>query len=397
MANKFTPRFRQIDLMLASIVSVGMSKIGRRDKETSRELFAEAYLECLGKLPNLAPKDIEAIYVGSQSETYEHQIMYGNMIAESAGLLPKPAIRVEACAAAGAIALRSAILDVMSGLHDLVLAVGIEKMTGQSVENVTDALMAASDPLEQRSGLTFPSIYAMMAVDHMHRFGSTEEDLAKVAVKNHHNGSLNPKAHLQKPISLEDVLKSKVVASPLKLYDCSPISDGAAVALVCKQEYARKYTDSPIQVLGMGSATDTLGLYNRNDLSRPRAAAEACQEAYKTARLDAKKIQMAELHDAFTINEILLSEAAGFAERGKGQDLIREGESAINGRISINPSGGLKARGHPTGATGLAQLYEVFLQLSGEGGPRQVANLEYALTLNEGGSDAAVVTHIFGK
>ncbi len=383
--------------MLVSIISAGMSKMGKRDNLSSRELFAEAYLECMQRVPNLDRKEIGAVYVGSQSEIYEHQIMYGNMVAETVGLVPKAAIRVEGCAAAGAIALRSAIIDVMSGLHDIVLAVGIEKMTAQSTEIVTDALMAASEPLEQINGLTFPSIYAMMAVEHMHRYGSTIEDFAKVAVKNHLNGSLNPKAHLQKQISIADVLSSKVVAWPLKLYDCSPISDGSAVAVVCKPELATKYTDSAIQVLGMAAATDTLGLYNRKDLSWPNAAAIACTEACKIAKMDLTKVKIAEVHDAFTINEILLSEAAGFAEKGKGHLLIREGETSINGKISINPSGGLKARGHPTGATGLAQVYEIFLQLRGEAGKRQVSQADYALALNEGGSDAVVVSHVFGR
>ena len=384
--------------MLASIISAGMSKIGKRENLTSRELFAEAFLECMERVRNLDRKEIGAIYVGSQSEIYEHQIMYGNLIAETAGLLPKPAIRVEGCAAAGAIALRSAVIDVMSGLHDIVLAVGVEKMTAQTVDNVTDALMSASEPtLEQYNGLTFPSIYAMMAVDHMHRFGSTVEDFAKVAVKNHHNGSLNPKAHLQREITIEDVLNSKVIAWPLKLYDCSLVSDGSAVALVCRPEIARKYSDAPIQVLGMGAATDTLGLYNRQDISWPNAAALACREAYKMAKVDSKQIRLAEIHDAFTINEILLSEAAGFSERGKGHHLIREGETSINGRISINPSGGLKARGHPTGATGLAQVYEIFLQLREEAEKRQVSELDYAVSVNEGGSDAVVVSHVFGR
>jgi acetyl-CoA acetyltransferase len=375
-----------------------MSKIGKRENLSSRELFAEAYLECIKRVPNLEPNEIGAVYVGSQSESYEHQIMYGNLITETVGLLPKPAYRVEGCAAAGALALRSALIDVLSGLHEIALAVGVEKMTAQTVDNVTDALMAASEPtLEQYNGLTFPSIYALMAVDHMHRFGSKEEDLAKVAVKNHYNGSLNPKAHLQNRITVEDVLKSKMIASPLKLFDCSPISDGAAVALVCKPELARKYSDGPIHVLGMGLATDSLGLYTRQDISWPKAAVLACNEAYTMAKIDSGKIRLAELHDAFTINEILLSEAAGFAERGKGHYLVREGETSLNGKVSVNPSGGLKSRGHPTGATGLAQVYEIFLQLRGEAGNRQVSEPSYALTINEGGSDAVVVSHIFGR
>jgi acetyl-CoA acetyltransferase len=382
----------------AAVVSAGMSKIGKRKGLTSRDLFLEAFTECLERARDLSRDDIGAIYVGSQSEVYEHQIMYGNVLAETGGLLPKPAMRVEGCASAGSMALRAAIMDVLAGMHDVVLAVGVEKMSDRSVEEVTEALMSAADlGFEQWNGLTFPSIYAMMAVAHMKKYGSNEKDLALVAVKNHHNATMNPKAHLQKEISVEDVLNSKIVSWPLKLYDSSPISDGAAVAVVTKPEVAKKYTDEPVFILGTGLATDTVGLYTRSDLAWPKAAAISCREAYRMANAEPKDVNMAELHDAFTINEILLCEAAGFTERGKGHILLREGETGIGGKISVNPSGGLKGRGHPTGATGLAQVYEVFMQLRGEAERRQVPNISLALTINEGGSDAAVVSHVFGR
>lgn len=382
----------------AAIVSAGMSKIGRRKGLSSRDLFLEAFLECLERAPNLDRKEIGAVYVGSQSEVYEHQIMYGTLLAEAGGLLPKPAMRVEGCASAGSMALRTAVMDVMSGMHDVVLAVGVEKMSERTVEEVTDVLMAAADlGFEQWNGLTFPSIYAMMAVAHMKKYGSTEEDMAMVAVKNHRNATKNPKAHLQKEISIEEVMNSRIVAWPIKLYDSSPISDGAAVAVVTKPEVAKKYTDTPVYILGTGLATDTLGLYTRNDLAWPEAAAISCGEAYTMAGVEPKDIDLAEMHDAFTINEILLCEAVGFAERGKGHLLVREGETSIGGRVSVNPSGGLKARGHPTGATGLAQVYEIFLQLRNEAEGRQVPQAEVALAVNEGGSDAAVVTHVFRR
>jgi acetyl-CoA acetyltransferase len=382
----------------AAVVSAGMSKIGKRKGLTSRDLFLEAFTECLERARDLSRDDIGAIYVGSQSEVYEHQIMYGNVLAETGGLLPKPAMRVEGCASAGSMALRAAIMDVLAGMHDVVLAVGVEKMSDRSVEEVTDALMSAADlGFEQWNGLTFPSIYAMMALAHMKKYGSNERDMALVAVKNHHNATMNPKAHLQKEISVEDVLNSKIVSWPLKLYDSSPISDGAAVAVVTKPELAKKYTDEPVFILGTGLATDTVGLYTRSDLAWPKAAAISCREAYRMANAEPKDVNLAELHDAFTINEILLCEAAGFTERGKGHILLREGETVIGGKISVNPSGGLKGRGHPTGATGLAQVYEVFLQLRGEAERRQVPNTSLALTINEGGSDAAVVSHVFGR
>ncbi len=375
-----------------------MSRIGKRKGLTSRELFLEAFTEALERVPKLSRERIGAVYVGSQSETYEHQIMYGNLVAEAAGLIPKPAIRVEGCAAAGALAFRSAIIDIMSGLHDVVMAVGVEKMTDRSASEVTDALMAASDMgFEQWNGLTFPSLYAMMATAHMKKYGSTEEDLALVAVKNHENASKNIKAHLQKNISLEEALNSKLVAWPLKLYDCAPISDGAAVAILAKPEFAGKLTESPLSILGMGLATDTLGLYKREDLAWPSAVADSCSEAYSMAKIGQRDIDVAEVHDAFTINEILICEAAGFAKRGEGHRLVREGQTRIGGRVAVNPSGGLKARGHPTGATGLAQIYEIFLQLTDQAGERQVENPRTALTINEGGSDAVAATHVIAR
>ena len=377
-----------------------MSRIGKRQGLSSRELFLEAFTEALERAPRLSREKIGAIYVGSQSETYEHQIMYGTLIAEAAGLVSRPAVRVEGCAAAGALAFRSAIIDVMSGLHDVVMAVGVEKMTGRTVSEVTDALMAAGDlAFEQRNGLTFPSLYAMMATSHMKRYGSTEEDLALVAVKNHENASRNPKAHLQRRVTLEEALKSRVVAWPLKLYDCAPISDGAAVAILARADLAGRLTDTPLGVLGMGLATDTLGLYSREDLSWPSAVATACAEAYSTAAISPGDVDLAEVHDAFTINEILICEAAGFAGRGAGHLLVRNGGTRVGGAgTAVNTSGGLKARGHPTGATGLAQVYEAYLQLTGQAEQgRQVEGAKIALTVNEGGSDAVVAAHVIGR
>ena len=383
---------------LPAIIAAGMSRIGKRTGLTSKELFLEAFTEALDRAPNLDRKKIGAVYVGSASETYEHQIMYGSLMTQAAGLLPVGSSRVEGCAAAGALALRSGIMDVLSGLHDTVLVVGVEKMTDRRTEEVTDSLMAASDfTFEQVNGFTFPSLYAMMAVSHMHKYGSTEEDMAAVAVKNHANGSKNPKAHFQRAIGIEDVMSSRIIAWPVKLYDASPISDGAAVAIITKPELARRFTDSPVYLRGTGHASDTLGLYHREDPSWPEAISLACREAYQMAKIDASRVDLAEVHDAFTINEILINEAAGFAERGKGHTLLREGVTEIGGKVAVNTSGGLKARGHPLGATGLAQIYEIYLQLIGEAGSRQVPDVEFALAVNEGGSDAVVASHVLSR
>jgi acetyl-CoA acetyltransferase len=383
---------------LAGLVSVGMSRIGRRPEITGRELIVEAFLDAWHECINLERKDIGSVYVGCQSETYEHQIMYGSIVADWLGLLTTGSMRVEACAAAGALAFRLGIMDIMSGLHEIVLVCGVEKMSTRSTSQITDALMSASDSvLEQYNGLTFPSIYAMMATSHMAKYGSREDDLAAVAVKNHKNAFDNPKAQIQKLISKEDVLSSRVVAWPLKLYDSSPISDGAAVAILTKPELARIFSDNPTYVVGMGLKSDTIGLYEREDISWPAAIVEACKEAYKIARVEPNDVSLAEVHDAFTINEILACEAAGFARRGRGHILVREGQTEIGGKIAVNPSGGLKARGHPIGATGLCQLYETHNQLTGKAGKRQVTAARVGLTINEGGSNATAAVHILSN
>lgn len=376
-------------MVLAYIVAAGMSKIGKRE-ESSRDLVAEAFSEVAEVVD---PREIEAVYVGVQSEVYEHQIMYGTAVAEFLGLLPKEAYRVEACAAAGALALHTAVMAVKSGLVDVALAVGVEKMTSKSTEEVTDALMAASDVMDQLSGVTIPAHYAMVARRYMYQYGATEEDLCQVAVKNHKHALENPKAHFRRAITVEECLKSKPIATPIKLLDAAPISDGAAVAIVASERVARKYTDTPVKILASTVATDTLSVSQREDMTWPSAVWEAAQRAYRQARLGPEKIKVAEVHDAFTINEVLMYEALGFAERGRGYLLAREGQTYLGGKVAVNPSGGLKARGHPIGATGLAQIYELFLQLTGRAG-RRSANAEVGLAVNEGGVNSAVVAHI---
>lgn len=376
-------------MVLAYLVAAGMSKIGRRE-ETSRELVVEAFKEVLDVV---SPDVIEAVYVGVQSEVYEHQIMYGALVAEALGLLPREAYRVEACAAAGALALHNAVMAVKSGLVDVALAVGVEKMTAKSTEEVTDALMSASDLVDQLSGVTIPAHYAMVARRYMYQYGATEEDLCEVAVKNHRHALENPKAHFRKAITVEECLKSKPVATPLKLYDSAPISDGAAVAVVASERAARRLVDAPVKILASAVATDTLSVSQRDDMTWPAAVWEAAQKAYKQAGVEPSRIQVAEVHDAFTINEILMYEALGFAKRGEGYKLIREGQTYLGGKIPVNPSGGLKARGHPIGATGLAQIYELYLQLTGRAG-RRGTNAEVGIAVNEGGVNSTVVVHV---
>jgi acetyl-CoA C-acetyltransferase len=364
-----------------------------------RELFAEATKESFERCPNLDPKmDIDALFVGHMGESYEHQGHTGPTLADWTGLLPKPAVRIESACASSGSALRTGILAILSGLHKVVMVGGVEKMTHRTTADVTEYLAMASDfPFEQWNGITFPGLYALMATAHMNKHGTTEENLAQVAVKNHHNGALNPKAHMQKEITLEKAMNSMVVAWPLKLYDCSLISDGASCIILTQPDIAKNYTDTPVHIIGSGQASDTIGLYERDELTSLKAARLAGQEAYNMAGLEPKDVDVAEVHDCFTIAEILAYEDLGFCDSGKGGNMIQDGETEIGGKIPVNTSGGLKSKGHPVGATGTAQAYEIYLQLTGEAQKRQVDGAEFGLTHNVGGSGATANVQIYRR
>lgn len=384
---------------LASIVSVGVSKFGAREGLYARELFVEAAQEAFQACPELSPKrDIDGIFVGQMSESYEHQAHTAPMIADWLHLLPIAAFRSEAACASSGVALRLAVMAIQSGMHNIVLVGGVEKMTNLPTAAVTERLGMASDfPFEQWHGITFPGIFAMMATAHMARYGTTEEQLARVAVKNHENGILNPKAHFQKKITVNDVLSSRPVAWPLKLYDCSPISDGASCVVLTSPKLARKFTDTPVHIVGSAQAEDTLGLYERDDLTSMNVTKLAGKNAFKMAGMTAKQIDVAEVHDCFTIAEIIAYEGLGFCKAGNGGKLIDEGATALGGKIPVNTSGGLKAKGHPVGATGTAQACEIYLQLTGQAGKRQVNGAKIGLTQNIGGSASTGVVHIYRR
>jgi len=384
---------------LVSIMSAGLSKFGRREGVYGRELFAEAAREAFERCPNLDPvKDIEALFVGHMGESYEHQGHTGPTLSDWAGLLPKPAMRLESACASSGSALRCGIFAILSGMHKVVMVGGVEKMTHRTTPEVTEFLAMASDfPFEQWHGITFPGLYALMATAHMHRYGTTEEQMAMVAVKNHHNGALNPKAHMQKEVTLENALSSRVIAWPLKLYDCSLITDGASCLILTRPELARKFTDTPVHIVGSGQASDAIGLYEREELTTLRAGKLAGKEAYKMAGVKPQDIDVAEVHDCFTIAEIIAYEDLGFCKPGKGGSLVEEGATTLEGKIPVNTSGGLKSKGHPVGATGTAQAYEICLQLTGQAGRRQVSGAEIGLTHNVGGSGATATVHIYRR
>ncbi|MCW4020158.1 MAG: thiolase domain-containing protein [Candidatus Bathyarchaeota archaeon] len=384
---------------LVAVVSAGLSKFGKREESTGRDLFAEAALEAFERCPNLGPKkDIKGLVVGMMSENFEHQGHSAPMLSDWAGLLPAPAVRTEiACASAGA-ALRYGVACVLSGFYDIVMVGGFEKMTKRTTAEVTEYLaMAADFPFEQWNGVTFPGLFALMATAHMHEYGTTEEQLGLIAVKNHHNGALNPKAHLQKEVSLEKVLASRMIAKPLKLYDCSLISDGASCAILTRPEIAKKYTDDPLYIIGSGHGSDTLGLYGRESLTSIKATRNAAEEAYGMAGIKPDDVDVAEVHDCFTIAELIAYEDLGFCKPGEGGKFIEDSVPTLDGDLPVNTSGGLKSKGHPVGATGIAQLYEVFLQLTGQAEKRQVEGCEVCLTQNLGGSGASCLVHVYRR
>ncbi len=383
-----------------AIIGVGCTEFGELWDKSFRELFVEAGVSAIEDA-NVQGGKIDALYVGNMSGgRFIEQEHLGALIADYSGLasLHVPSTRVEAACASGGLALRQGIIAVASGYHDIVIAGGAEKMTDVGVETTTDALAAAADrEWEGIMGATFPGLYAMIARLHMHKYGTTQEQLASVAVKNHHNGTMNPKAQFQNEITIDTVLNSVMVADPLRVFDCSPITDGASAVVLAPAEIAKKYTDTPIYVKASAQASGTLSLHDRADITTLDATVAAANRAYKMAKLTPKDIDFAEVHDCFTIAEICAIEDLGFVKKGEGGKTSEEGMTAIGGKIPINPSGGLKACGHPVGATGVKQAVEITLQLRGEAGKRQIDGAEIGLTHNVGGSGGTAVVHIFGR
>jgi acetyl-CoA C-acetyltransferase len=337
------------------------------------------------------------MFVGNMSSgLFVEQEHIAALISDHMGLNPIPTTRVEAACASGGLALRQGIMAVASGFHDVVISAGVEKMT--DVVDATPAIATASDQeWEAQQGATFPSLYAMMANRHMYEYGTTREQIASFAVLGHKNGALNPRAQFQREISLETVLNGTKVASPFTIFDCSPVSDGAAAVIVCPAEDAKKYTDTPIYVKASTQASDTIALHSRKSLTQIDSTINASRKAYKIAGIEAKDVDIAEVHDCFTINGLLAIEDLGFFKKGEGGKAIEDGLIERDGQVAVNTSGGLKARGHPLGATGIAQAAEVTWQLRGEADKRQVDGAEIGLTQNIGGTGGTVAVHILSR
>ncbi len=382
-----------------AVIGVGCSKFGELWDMSFRDIVLSAGIEALEDA-GLEGKEIDAIYVGNMSGgRYLAQEHISALIADYAGLaeLHIPSTRVEAGDASGGLALRQAYMAVASGMHDIVIAAGAEKVTDVGAEMAMDILSSSADrEWEVFCGATLPTLYAMMARMHMDRFGTTEEDLARVSVKNHKNAVNNPNAQFRKEITLEVALNSPYVAEPLKLFDCAPISDGASVVILASEDVARRYTDTPVFISACCQASDYIALHSRRDITTMDAVVHASKQAYRQAGIEPKDVDVAEVHDLFTIAEIMAYEDLGFTEKGKGAELIREGITELDGEIPVNPSGGLKACGHAIGATGIRQAVEIVLQLRGDAGKRQV-DAEIGLALNVGGTGATAVVTIFRR
>jgi acetyl-CoA C-acetyltransferase len=378
-----------------AVIGVGMTMFGKHNR-TSAELFAEAAAAAILDA-DIAPSAVQALYYGNVTggET-ERQLHMAPLAATALGLPSIPTTRLETACATSHAAFRHAVMEIASGISDVVLVGGAERVLNVPTDAATEYFAYCSDAVyEQSLGLTFPGVFALIARAHMDRYGTTEEQMAHVAVKNHRHGILNPKAQFRKEISLETVLRSAYVADPLKLYDCCPFTDGGAALVLAAEDVT--VTRRPIWVLATEAAADTMFIHEKRDLSRVEATERAAAQAYRRAGKTPAEVDVVELHDCFTIAEIVATEGLGFFEPGAGAVAAEKGWTSLGGKIPVNPSGGLKAKGHPIGATGAAQIYEIVTQLRGEARERQVEGARTGLVHTLGGNTATVLVSLLGR
>jgi len=380
-----------------AVAGIGKTAFGAFPDRDLRSLAVEACEKCL-KSANASPAQVDAFFLGNfAGPSFVGQNHLAPYISTAIGLEGVPSTRVEAACASSGSALYHAYTGVASGVYDVVLVAGVEKMTSQPTPKVTEILAAAGDCAgEIKAGSTFASLFAMIARRHMHEFGTRREHLAAVAVKNHANGALNPDAQMRKVITLEQALAGKPIADPLNLYDCSLITDGAAAVLLVSAERAAEFTSKPVRVLGIAQASDFVALDQKPDITTFPAVRRAAQKAYAMAGIGPADVQFAELHDCFTIAEIIALEDLGFAGRGEGGPYTADGHTSRSGSRPVNTSGGLKSKGHPVGATGAAQICDLVLQMRCEAGQRQIPRHSLGLAQNLGGSGASCVVTILG-
>jgi acetyl-CoA C-acetyltransferase len=381
------------------MVGAGMSRFGMFNDKDSKHLFGEAFHEMVSTIDKgIDPRDIDALYLGNfTNDFFVHQGHWGPIISDLLGLAPRPATRTEGACASSALAFREGVFAIASGFYDVVLVGGVEEMSKRSTEEVTQGLAMAASPYEVKAGFTFPGVFGAIATAYFAKYGASREDLMNVTIKSHNNARLNPKAQFN--VSVRDIMDQRIakakskgepaptwgnekeflrdpranpaVAWPMHLFDCCPISDGASCALLVAEELARSFTDSPLHVVGIGQGSGK-GLHAKEDLTYFEATRYAAQEAYGLSGLKPEDIQVAEVHDCFSIAEILHIEDLGFFKPGEGYKAVGEGLTRLDGPKPINTSGGLKCKGHPVGATGIGQLVEIWKQLRGEAGERQV-------------------------
>ena len=398
-----------------AVVGAGMSKFGIYKDRNSKDFFVEAFQDMRASVDKgFDPKDIEALYIGNfTNDFFVHQAHWGPILSDLIGHTPKPATRTEGACASSALSFREGVFAIASGFYDIVLVGGVEDMSKRTTEEVTEGLAMASISYEREAGFTFPGVFGALATAYFHKYGANREHLMNVTIKSHSNAPLNPRAQFNMTIRdimnakiekckakgesvptwktekefLSDPLANPVVAWPMHLFDCCPISDGASCMLLVAEDITRNFTDKPLYVAGMGQGSGR-GLHAADSLTSFEATRYAAKEAYEMSGLMPEDIQFAEVHDCFSIAEIIHIEDIGFFKPGEGYKAVAEGQTKLDGSKPINTSGGLKCKGHPVGATGVGQLYEVWKQLRGEAGARQIPNknLRVGATQNLGGT-----------
>ena len=381
-----------------AIAGVGMAKFGELWDKNLRDLSLEAGMYAIFDA-GVPGSDIDGMVIGNMSAgRFTGQEHLGALAVDQGGLGNIPAYSVEAACASGGAAVRQAYMAIKSGVHDCMLVLGAEKMSDVSQTEAMDTISVASDwEWEGMFGATFPALYAFMARRHMKEYGTTEEHLALPTVKNHANAAHNEFAQFQRAVPIEVVMKSGMLADPLRVLHSAPISDGAAGLVMCRGDLVKKYTDTPVYIETSKQRSDTLALHDRKSITTFNSVVTSTKSALKAANLELKDIDVIELHDSFSIGEIMLTEDVGICEKGQGGKTLEEGITEIGGKFPVNTSGGLKARGHPIGATGVAQIVELALQLRGDADKRQVDGAEKGLAVNIGGTGATSIVHIVGR
>ncbi|WP_435332624.1 thiolase C-terminal domain-containing protein [Haloarchaeobius sp. TZWWS8] len=376
-----------------AVIGASMTKFGNRD-EWIMELLAEAGEACLDDA-GVGPDEVDHLYVSNMaSGEFEGMTGVMNALAHDLGCMPAYTQRVDQTSSSGGAGMYAAWQSVASGASDMTLLVGGEKMTHRTTEEATDVIASITHPVEYKHGLTLPSFAGLTARHYLEKYDAPRESLAKVAVKNHKNGVNNPHAQFRKEVDLETVMESPIVADPLRLYDFCPITDGSAALMFCPESVAKEYTDEYVTLSGVAGATDTHVVHERDDPTVMGGVVESGKQAFEMADLSPEDVDVAELHDMFTILEFLQMEGLGFADPGEAWELVEEGYTEMDGELPINTSGGLKSKGHPLGASGVAQGYEIYQQLVGGAGDRQLDDVDVGLTCNVGGFGNCVITTI---